>query len=142
MDSIHLLALFAENKIGQLARVTSLLTEANINIRWVTTTGTGTFGVMKLLVDDEEVAFRQLKQHGVPVTLVPVLAILVEDKPGGLCAAATFLAQNHLNVENASGYTAKGQAVLLIEVNEVSRAIEVLQSQGLKLLTSQELRQL
>ena len=139
MKTVKLLALFAENKSGQLARVTGLLAEANLNIRWVTIAATETFGVIKLLVDDVELAFRQLKHNGIPVSVVEALALEVADKPGGLFAVAQCLAQNKINIENASGLIFNNRAVLIIEANDPARAAGLLESQGLRLLGPEEL---
>ncbi len=136
MDTIRLLAIFAENKTGQLARVTGLLAEANINIRWVGIASSDAFGVVKLLVDDCDVAFRQLKHNGVPVSLVEVLAIEVEDKPGGLFTVARILAENNINVLNASGFVSNNRAVLLIEVAALAQAKDILEKKGLRLVRS------
>jgi hypothetical protein len=134
MDTIRLLALFSENKTGQLAKVTALLAQAHINIRWVTIATSNGFGVIKLLVDDCDLAYRQLKHNAVPVSLVEVLAVEVEDKPGGLNAVATCLAENNINVENASGFVSNNRAVLLIEANPLPEARRILEKHGLRLL--------
>ncbi len=134
MDPVRLLAIFAENKTGQLTRVTSLLKEANINIRWVTIASSESFGVIKLLVDEPDLAYRQLKHNGLPVSLVEVLAIEVEDKPGGLWAVADTLSKHNINIENASGYVSNNRAVLLVEVKDLAPAKRVLEAQGLRLL--------
>jgi hypothetical protein len=134
MDPVRLLAIFTENKAGQLARVTALLKGANINIRWVTIASSEKFGVIKLLVDEPALAYRQLKHNGLPVSVIEVLAIEVEDKPGGLCAVAATLAKHNINIENASGYVSNGRAVLLVEVKDLAPAKRVLEEQGLRLL--------
>jgi hypothetical protein len=139
MDTIRLLAIFAENKTGQLARVTGLLAEANINIRWVAIARTESFGVVKLLVDDCDLAYRQLKSNGVPVSLVDVLAIEVEDRPGGLHRVATSLAEANINVENASGFVSNHRAVLLIETSQLEEARRILEQRGLQLLKADAL---
>ncbi len=135
MDAVKLLAIFAENKTGQLARVTGLLAEANLNIRWVSIASVETFGVIKLLVDQCDLAYQQLKHAGVPVSLVEVLAIEVADQPGGLFAVASSLAADNINVENASGFVSNSRAVLLLEVKELAAARRILESKGLRLLT-------
>ena len=138
MDPVKLVAIFTENKSGQLARVTALLKEANINIRWVTIASSDTFGVIKLLVNEPDLAFRQLKHNALPVSLLEVVAVEVEDKPGGLWTVASVLGQAGVNIENASGIVTQGRAVLLIEVQDVARAKSTLQAQGLRLLSAQE----
>jgi hypothetical protein len=142
MDKIQLLAIFAENKTGQLARVTGLLAEANINIRWVAIASSESFGVVKLLVDNCDLAYRQLKHNGVPVSVLEVLAVEVADRPGGLHRVASCLAENNINMENASGFISNGRAVLLIETSQPVEASRVLEEKGLRLLGADALFQL
>lgn len=138
MNPVHLLAIFAENRTGQLARVTRLLAAAGINIRWVTIASSESFGVVKLLVDQTDLAYQRLKQDGLPVSQIEVLAIDVEDKPGGLLRVAECLTRQQLNIENASGFLLHGRAVLLIEVKDPPRARQVLLQQQLRLLSAEE----
>ena len=65
-----------------------------------------------------------------------MLAIEVEDKPGGLRAVASCLAENQINVENASGFVSNNRAVLLIEVKDIAEARRILKEQGLRLLSA------
>jgi hypothetical protein len=134
MDTVRLLAIFAENKTGQLAHVTGLIAQANINIRWVTIASTESFGVIKLLADDIDMAYQQLKHQGVPVSIVEVLAIEVEDKPGGLHAVASALAANNINLENASGFVSGNRAVLFIEVKDLLQAKRILEDKGVRVI--------
>jgi hypothetical protein len=138
MNTVSLLAIFAENRSGQLARVTRVLSLAGVNIRWVTIASSDAFGVVKLLVDRTDLAYQRLKQDGLPVSRLEVLALDVEDKPGGLMRVAECLARNQINMENASGFVASGRAVLLIETKEITRAAEILESQSMRLLSQEE----
>ena len=63
MNTVKLVAVFAENRPGQAARVTGILARANINIRCITVASSGAFGVMKLLVNDPDLACRR-SEHG------------------------------------------------------------------------------
>lgn len=136
--NVSLLAIFAENRTGQLARVTRVLAQAGINIRWVIIASTESFGVVKLLVDQTDLAYRKLKEDGLPVSRVEVLAVEVEDRPGGLSRIAESLSRCQINIENASGFVANQRAVLLIEVKELDRARQALEAAPLRLLTQDE----
>ena len=48
------------------------------------------------------------------------------------------LAANSVNVDNTSGFIANNRAILVIEVHDVIRAFDVLQKQGLHVLTQAE----
>ncbi len=142
MSAVNLIAVFAENQLGQMARITRVLADAGVNIRWVTIATNETLGVIKFLVDKCDLAYQRLHEQGWTVSLVEVLAIEVEDKPGGLYAVADCLARNRINVENSSGFVAKNRAVLLIEVQDIAQARQILATQHLRLLSQEEMLKL
>jgi hypothetical protein len=138
MNTVKLVAIFAENKPGQAARVTGVLANAQINIRCITLASTGTFGVMKLLVNEPELACQSLKHEGFAATLMDVIAIDMPDKPGALHTVAECLATEKINLDNTSGFIANNRAILVIEVQQPARAVEVLQKNGMHVLTQAE----
>jgi len=139
MKDVKLVAAFAENKPGQVARFTKILASANINIRWLAVASTGPFGVMKFLVSDPKAACQALKHEGFVAKLVDALAIEVPDKPGGLHAVADCLAKRNINLDNASGFIANNRAIMVIEVSDYGLARDILQKQGFRVLAQKEL---
>ena len=142
MSAVNLVAVFVENKPGQTARITKLLADAGVNICWVTIANSGSFGVMKFLVDQRDLAVRALKDKGLMVSLLEVLAVEVPDKPGSLQAVADLLGRNNINLDNCSGFVANNRAILVIEVHEIAQARAILEKQGLHLLTQEEMLRL
>ncbi|SPE59428.1 putative ACT domain-containing protein [Verrucomicrobia bacterium] len=140
--SMNLVAVFAENRPGQTARITGILAQAGVNISWVTIASSGRFGVMKFLVDQRDQAVARLKAEGLMVSLLEVLAVEVENKPGALQAVAEVLGRNQINLDNCSGFVANNRAVLLIETHDLTQAQAVLEKQGLRLLSQQQLQTL
>ena len=98
------LSIFAENKPGRLAKVTRILRKGKINIRAITIATSDAFGVINALVDDPEQARALLEEGGLTVSLKEVIAIVIEDKPGGLDRLIQFLLDKEINVENAYGF--------------------------------------
>ncbi len=139
MSTMRLVAVFAQNKPGQTARITKILAEAGINVRWVTIASSGSYGVLKFLVDNCDLALRRLRENGLMVSLLEVLAVEVENKPGALQQVADVLGRDGVNLDNCSGFVANGRAVLVIEVHELSRAEALLTRAGLRLLRQEEL---
>jgi hypothetical protein len=78
------ISVFLENKKGRLAEVTALIAREGINIRALALADTADFGVLRLIVNDNETAQRLLKDHGYTVGVTEVVAVEVEDQPGGL----------------------------------------------------------
>jgi hypothetical protein len=142
MSPVNLVAVFAENKPGQTARVTKLLAEAGVNIRWVTIANSGNFGVMKFLVDERDKAVQALKEKGLMVSLLEVLAVEVPDKPGSLQTVADVLGHNSINLDNCSGFVSHNRAILVVEVHQLPQARALLEQQGLRLLSQEEMLRL
>jgi len=142
MSTVRLLAVFVENKPGQTARITKLLAEARINIRWVTIASSGPFGVMKFLVAEPDRAHEVLKQHGVMASFLDVIPVEVADQPGALRAVAECLAKDNINLDNTSGFVANQRAVVIVETHDIERARALLVKQGLRVLSGEELLQL
>ena len=138
MNTVKLVAVFAENRPGQAARVTEILARAKINIRCITVASSGSFGVMKLLVNDPDQACEALKKEGFAATLMEVIAVEMPDQPGALHAVAECLAAHDINLANTSGFVANNRAILVIEVHDPAPAGAVLKKHGLHVLTQKE----
>lgn len=141
MSALKLIAVFLENKPGQTARVTKILADAGANIRWVTIANSGSFGVMKFLVDKTAAATEALQRSNMMVSLVEVLAVEVADQPGALQSIADLLGRNQVNLTYCSGYVANNRAILVIETHEIEKARAILQGENLRLLSEEEMQQ-
>ena len=139
MSATNLVAVFVENKPGQTARITRTLAQAKVNIRWVTIASSGPFGVMKFLVDQCEPALQALRQAGLAVHFLEVLAVEVQDRVGALHAVAEALGSQGVNVDNVSGFVANQRAILVLETHDIPTATAALKKQGLRLLTQKEM---
>ena len=142
MSAVKMIAVFSENKPGEAAHITQTIADSGANIRWVTIATQGRFGVMKFLVDKCEDAMAALQAKGVAVNFLETLVIEVKDKRGSLSAVCECLAKNNLNVENTSGFVANNRAILILEVQDYNGAKAVLQKQGVRVLTQEELLKL
>jgi len=137
----HQISVFMENKPGRLERVTDLLTKAGVNIRAFTVSGTYEYGVMKFLVDQPDKAFEALRSQGIPANQREILAIIMDDRPGGLHRLAKFFGQRKLNIEDAYGFVIedKKRAVLVVDVEKIGEAQKALQEEGMTILTDEEI---
>jgi hypothetical protein len=144
MHRVRLVAVFVEDRLGSLAKTTRALSAAGANIRWVGIASGEQFGVIRFLVDRTEAAQKALAELGFAVSLNEVLAVEVEDRPGGLARVAEVLAEHGINVVNASGFViASGQrAVLIIEVLDIAAAEAALKGKRVHLIGEEELVQL
>lgn len=129
------LSIFAENKQGKLAHVTSVLAQENINIRATTISTSDTFGVISLIVDDPKRAEAVLTKAGMTVHLRGVLAILIPDKPGGLDRLTQLLYKEDVNINNAYGFVLENsqKAVFVVDVDQIENG-KLLEAHGFQTL--------
>jgi hypothetical protein len=137
----HQISVFVENKPGRIERVTEILAKAKVNIRAFTVMGTYEYGVMKFLVDKPETALEALKSQGISAQKREILAVLMDDRPGGLHRVARVFGRRKINVEDAYGFVIedKKRAVLVVDVEKVGEAEKMLREEGIATLTDEEI---
>ncbi len=135
------LSIFLENRAGRLCEVTKVLAEAGVNIRALALADTSDFGILRLIVSDTERAKKTLKENGFTVGRTSVVAVEVEDKPGGLYAVLDVLSKEHINVEYMYAFVQQNHknAVLIFRFDRTDQAIEVLKKADIKVLSGEEL---
>ncbi len=140
---IKQISIFAENKAGRLEKITEKLKSANINIRAFTIAEAGDFGVMRLVVDKPEQAHNVLHDAGFTVSETDVLGIEMSDSPGGLHEISTVLGSNDINVDYAYAFAmATQKALLIIRVDNINNAIEVLENSDIRLISMEEVKKI
>ncbi len=141
---VEQISVFLENKAGRLAEVTKVLGEANVNIRALSLADTTDFGILRLIVDQYEKAREVLKEHGFTVGKTEVVAIEVPDRPGGLAWVLQILSASDINVEYMYAFVQHSgkNAVIIFRFDNLEKAIDLLQQQGVRIYTGEEVYKL
>ena len=144
MAAIKQISIFVENKPGRMAGVAKALGDAGVNIRALTIAEAGDFGVVRMVVDDMERGYTALREKSFMVSETDVLAVEIKDVPGGLYEIVNSLGMNNVNVEYAYAFvTAKAErAMLILRVDDVKRATEVLNEAGVRVATKGEIQRI
>ena len=139
--NIYQISVFLENKAGKLAEVTKLLADNNIDIRAISIAETAEYGLIRLIVDDAPKASSILLQHGDMISMTPVWAVEVPDRPGGLYELLTALAEAEVNVEYMySLFTHReGCAYMVMRISDEPRFLSTLGDHGIKLMSLEDL---
>lgn len=137
----HQVNVFAQNRPGRLERLTEVLAQEGVNLRAITISGMEDYGVIKLLADDPRRAVRVLEREGFSAFLKEVIAVIMDDRPGGLHRVCKVLGERGVNIEDAYGFVVKDRetAVLVVEVEKIPEAEEILKSGGFTLMSDEEL---
>ncbi len=134
------LAVFLENRPGKLESLTKALAEAGVNIRGFSMASEGDYGVLKILADDPEKAFRVLKEHHYTVSRRTVEIALIDDRPGGLHELLTTLSGRNINIDDCYGIALEEgrRAAIVLDVERYPEAEAVLKEHGVRLLGERE----
>jgi len=133
---IKQISVFSENKPGRLAAIAQALQEERINILAFSIAEADGFGVVRALVDKPEKAYEKLTGLGFNVAFTDVIAVKMQDSPGGLYEIAKILGDGRINIEYSYAYSGKDAAVLILRVDNVKAAITLVLEKGGELLES------
>lgn len=138
------ISVFLENKSGRLAEVTKTLGENDIDISALSIADTTDFGILRLIVNKPEKAERVLKESYFTVNCTNVIAIGVQDKPGGLAVALEILDKESIGIEYMYAFVNKAEddALVILRVEDPDKAIKVLKDNGVNVLSSSEVYKL
>jgi hypothetical protein len=134
------ISVFLENKAGRLAEVASILAEANVNIRALAVADTSDFGVLRLIVNDNQKAVDVLKNRGFTVGKTDVVAVEVEDRPGGLHRILDILHRAGINVEYMYAFVTQtgSNAIMIFRFDNVDEAVKCLLENSVTVINGSE----
>ncbi|HOK53178.1 MAG TPA: ACT domain-containing protein [Armatimonadota bacterium] len=141
---VNQISVFLENKSGRLSDVTRTLADNNINIRALSIADTIDYGLLRLIVNDPDLATQVLTDNGFTVARTEVLAVEIPDRPGGLAGVIDILAAKNLNIEYMYAFVGRSgdHAIVVFRIEPVEDAITVLQEGGMRILRGEELHSL
>ena len=141
---IRQITIFLENKSGRLADITGTLAKNAVNIRALSLADTAEFGILRLVVSDTDLAAKVLKEDSFTVGITEVVAVAVPDQPGSLDSILKIVQRAGLNVEYMYAFTQHSgeTGLLLFRFDNPDQACRVLQENGCKLLSDEEVHKL
>lgn len=130
------ISIFLENKAGRLAEVTSILAEADVNIRALAIADTSDFGVLRLIVNDNQRAVEALRNRGFTVGKTDVVAVEVEDRPGGLFRILDMLYKAEVNVEYMYAFVTQSgsNAIMIFRFDNIDEAVKLLKKNNVTVI--------
>jgi len=122
------ISIFIENRSGRLAKITTVLGNANVNIRAMSLADTSDFGILRLIVNNTERAKATLVDQGFTVRISDVIAVAIPDTPGALGNLLSVMKHAGLNVEYMYAFIQKNteQAIIIFYFDNADKAIETL----------------
>lgn len=139
--AIYQISVFLENRAGQLAEITDILSENKIDLKAINIAETADYGMLRLITDDPRKASSVLLEKGCVVSMTPVVALAVPDRPGGLNEVLHILSGESIDIEYMYSVFGKknGSAYMIFRVGDPDKFATVLTGHGLAPAEGEEL---
>ncbi|NLN05152.1 MAG: ACT domain-containing protein [Clostridiaceae bacterium] len=137
---VRQISVFLENKAGRLSDVTKVLGDNNVDISALSIADTAHFGILRLIVNNPDLAEKVLKENGYTVSISNVIAIAIDDNPGALAKALEVLTDEDITIEYIYAFTGKteNKALVVLKVEDIDKATALLRSRNIRVLDDSE----
>ena len=142
--AINQLSIFVENKQGALVDITELLAKREVNIRALSIADTEDFGILRLIVNDNDTAVSVLAAEGYLLKTTDVVGVKIGDAPGKLATALRVLDEKGINVEYLYAFMSRTEkhAYVVLRVADNASAEAALEAAGFHMITDADVSKL
>ena len=142
--SLKQLTIFVENKKGALVDITKTLADNNVNLRALSIADTQDFGILRLIVNDNDTATKALQDAGYLIKMTDVVGVKIGDQPGKLSMALDVLDKADINMEYLYAFMARTEkhAYVVLRVADNAEAEKVLEDAGFHMITDADVAKL
>lgn len=132
---IRQIAVFLENREGRVGECCKAIKNAAINLKFMSIADTREFGILRIITDDNDRALKELKKAGFIASMVELIGIEVEDRPGELADILIALNDSDINIEYMYSFANdNGKAQIGFKTATPEKAKEVLKRAGAKIV--------
>ena len=96
---IRQISVFAENAKGTMKHITQVLEDAGINMSILITNDSAEYGIIRMLVNDTDLAVEKLREAGYLCRSEQVLAVEISDDVGSLNRLLGALSDDNINID-------------------------------------------
>ncbi len=139
--NVKQLSVFLENKEGKLKKAVNAMSQKCVNIRALSIADSSKYGILRLIVSDNESAIEALKAEKFTVKETDVIVVGVKDEPNGLNTILEILEKENINVEYLYAFvsTKVDEAIVVFKIEDNEAGLKALKDAGATLLTKEDL---
>ena len=139
--AITQLSVFLMNQPGALVDAVRAISDAGINIRAMSIAEANDFGILRIIVSDNDTVCKLLGEKYL-FSKTEVVAARMDDRSGALYPILVALNEANINIEYLYAFTGSGpeEAYVVLRVNDVKTAEELLNAQGVRTLSDDSLK--
>ena len=138
------ISIFVENKEGRIKKAINALANENINIRALSIADTSKYGILRLIVSDNEKAIETLEKDGFIVKENEVILLAVPDEPNGLNSTLAVFDEKGINLEYLYAFVSNksNEAIVVMRLENMEKAINALNESNIKQLDENDIKNL
>ena len=139
--NVKQLSVFIENKEGKLRKAVNAISQAGVNIRALSIADSSKYGILRLIVSDNEAAIKALKAENFTAKENDVIVVGMKDEPNGLNSILEILEKENINVEYVYAFvsTKADEAIVVFKIENYEDGLKALEKAGANLLTQEDL---
>ncbi|MDO5850757.1 MAG: acetolactate synthase, partial [Methanobacteriaceae archaeon] len=139
--TIKQISVFLENKEGRIKKAVEVISKAEINIRALSIADNTKYGILRLIVSDNEKTKEVLKANHFIVKESEVIVIGVEDKPNGLNSVLELFENAKINVEYLYAFVSSktDKAIVVVKIENYESGIKALKEGNADILTEKDI---
>lgn len=140
IDPVRQFSVFTENHVGRLHDLTSLFKQHRVHIMAITILDATDSAVVRMVVDDPDLARELMVNNDFPYTECEILAVELPDEEqlNGVLAA---LLEAEVNIHYIYAFLKRpeGKTAIAINVEDADIAAQAVQHRGFKVLTQRDI---
>ena len=140
LDPVKQFSVFAENRVGRLYDLCSLLKEQNVHVMALTVLDTTDSSIVRVIVDDPDKARELMINNDFPYTECDLLAVEITDE-SQLKEVLCAMLEAEVNIHYVYSFIKRPQdrCALAINVEDPDIAAQALHCRGFKVLTQADI---
>ena len=130
------ISVFIENKEGRMKKAINTLAQENINIRALSIADTTKYGILRLIVSDNEKAIEALEKD--------VIIVAVPDEPNGLNTTLAIFDEKGINLDYLYAFVSSKteKAIVVMRLKHMDEAIALLKDSDAHILEKKDIEDL
>ncbi len=141
MEYLKQLSVFLENKEGRMLSTLEVIEEIGVNIRALSLADTSEFGLLRLIVTEPMKVKEELEKRNFIVKITDVLAVAMDDEPGGLNKILRIIDEGKINLEYLYAFVEqqKYDAIVILRLEDMEKGAEIFEKSDAKIIAPEEI---
>lgn len=141
MKTVEQLSIFLENKVGKLQYIMEVLAKADTRIVAAMVADTSEYGILRLITPEPRLVYDILKKNNITANISQVIAFAGNSSANSFFDQLKFFSKEGIGIEYMYSFANGDRSFVIVRVNDIAGAMEVVEKYGIEIFTNSELSQ-